>query len=250
MQDTLNLVGDGDDLDVIFDVERAFGIKLSNGEAEKPVTVGQLYDLIESKYVPTQRRACLSQAAFYRLRNAIRVLGVQSEIRPDTPITVLNEIEVGSIHRKWKVLAGHARLDLPPLEGPPWPEFFERHSRLINAVLCLLLIAAIAYMGILFPGLSGGWLLLSVPIAAVLGTAVAYIWHRILGRVPSRIRTLGDLAREAAGYSFEKLFVEKNGSSPHDRWFALNAILRRVSGHKRPITAGTTFFARAPKPSV
>jgi acyl carrier protein len=33
MKDTLNFVGDGDDVDVIYDVERTFGIKLADTEA-------------------------------------------------------------------------------------------------------------------------------------------------------------------------------------------------------------------------
>jgi hypothetical protein len=47
MKDTLDLWGDGDDVDVVCDVERAFGIKLTGDEAERTRTVGELYDLIE-----------------------------------------------------------------------------------------------------------------------------------------------------------------------------------------------------------
>ncbi|TYL91434.1 acyl carrier protein [Bradyrhizobium rifense] len=50
MKDTLNFVGDGDDVDVIYNVERTFGIKLTDAEAEQTRTVGQLYDLIELKH--------------------------------------------------------------------------------------------------------------------------------------------------------------------------------------------------------
>jgi hypothetical protein len=42
MKDTLNFVGDGDDVDVIHAVERTFGIKLTDAEAVQTRTVGQL----------------------------------------------------------------------------------------------------------------------------------------------------------------------------------------------------------------
>lgn len=44
MKETLNFVGDGDDVDVVHDVERTFGIELTNAEAEQTRTVGQLCD--------------------------------------------------------------------------------------------------------------------------------------------------------------------------------------------------------------
>jgi hypothetical protein len=42
MKDTLNLVGDGDDLDIIRDVERTFGIKLTDAEAEGTLMGGSI----------------------------------------------------------------------------------------------------------------------------------------------------------------------------------------------------------------
>jgi hypothetical protein len=50
-------------LDVVWDVERTFGIKLTDAEAERTRTVGQLYDLIELRRPNAGSRtlACLSQ---------------------------------------------------------------------------------------------------------------------------------------------------------------------------------------------
>jgi hypothetical protein len=87
-------VGDGDDLDVVWDVERTFGIKVSDAEAERTITVGELYDLIEMKHPNTGSRtsACLSQMAFYRLRQAVKAMGAGGEITPRTLISVLEEL--------------------------------------------------------------------------------------------------------------------------------------------------------------
>ncbi|MGY8704400.1 hypothetical protein RAD16_01485 [Bradyrhizobium sp. 18BD] len=45
----LNLVGDGDDADVLRAVEEAFGVKISAPEALRSETVGQLCAIVSSK---------------------------------------------------------------------------------------------------------------------------------------------------------------------------------------------------------
>lgn len=42
----LNLVGDGDDVDVLLSVEEAFGVKIADAEAEGCEKVGQLFNLV------------------------------------------------------------------------------------------------------------------------------------------------------------------------------------------------------------
>ncbi|HET7681725.1 MAG TPA: acyl carrier protein [Xanthobacteraceae bacterium] len=247
------LVGDGDDLDVIYDVERAFGIKLTDAEAERVRNVGELHDLMELKLLSADTRACLSQAAFYRLRKGLRSMGVQTEIRPETPISILEGIQPRSISRKWKDLSLSSALELPSLETPMGRWLPERGEKWVRGLVYALLSASGLYLAILMhsiTGLSKGWAIILVLLAAlVLGVSIHYLWHQVFGNIPRRIHTVGDLAREAAGYSFEKLAADKSGSSPFDRWFALSAILRRISGHKRPITRDTTFMSEHAKPT-
>jgi len=64
------------------------------------------------------------------------------------------------------------------------------------------------------------------------------------GRVPRRITTVGDLAREAAGCSFADLQRERDGFGPTDAWNALAAILREMSCHTGDINRDTGFFAQ------
>jgi hypothetical protein len=76
----------------------------------------------------------------------------------------------------------------------------------------------------------------------VLSVAALTGLHVIFRDIPQRIATVGDLAREAAGYSFAELRRTKPAPSALDRWYALTAILRQISGHKPPISRDTTFF--------
>jgi hypothetical protein len=246
MKDTLNFVGDGDDVDVIYDVERTFGIKLTDAEAVQTRTVGQLYDLIELRRPNAGGRtqACLSQIAFYRLRRALKTMGIEGEITPQTPISVLEQIEPGSMAAKWQRLTQSSGLDLPRLETPFRTS--ERISRWLppfasGALVCL-------WEAFRLPLHSRLALILVGALCIWLGAAC--VWWLVFRTVPRRIITIGELAREAAGCSFAELTTENRQSAPSDRWFALSAMLRRHTGHKTAITPQTTFFAKHARPAA
>jgi hypothetical protein len=244
MKNSLYLVGDGDDHDVVADVERVFGIVISPSEAEAVLTVGQLRDLIEAKCANAgDTQACLSQVAFYRLRKALRLLGVDKPVTPKTSISTVRAACGGSVHQAWNELQRLSGLTLPPLETP-FRRIGVRWSRLFYFVLILF-----------FPGAFYVWdkvLGLPVPVLAVLlpvlllvlSIAIASGLYLVFRDIPRRISTVGGLAVEAAGYSFSELAETKPACSPGNRWFALLAILRRNSGHKAAITRETTFFPR------
>ncbi|MET4066123.1 hypothetical protein ABID58_000906 [Bradyrhizobium sp. S3.2.6] len=247
MKDTLNFVGDGDDVDVIHDVERTFGIKLTDAEAEQTRTVGQLYDLIEVKHpnAGSRTQVCLSQMAFYRLRRALKTMGIASEITPQTPISVLERLEPRSMAPKWRRLAQGSGLDLPSLEASfrmsaRWPRPFRWPALFVLGLLGCLWHAV---------GTSLDNLLVLF-LAAALCFGFGYERWLVSRIVPRRILTIGELAREAAGCSFAKLTNENKECAPFDRWFALTAILRGITGHKITITRETTFFAEHAKPTA
>ncbi|WP_234681546.1 acyl carrier protein [Bradyrhizobium monzae] len=239
MKDTLNFVGDGDDVDVIHDVERTFGIKLTAAEAEQTRTVGQLHDLIELKRpnAGSGTQTCLSQLAFYRLRRALKTMGLEGEITPQTPMSALERIEPRSMASKWRRLAQSSGLDLPSLESPfrikKEPAIFRWRAPLILGVLGCLWVAfgtSLDYRLVLFLG-------------SALFVGFDYAWWLVARSAPQRIHTIGELAREASGFSFATLTAENKECAPSDRWFALGAILRGITGHELAITRQTTFFA-------
>ena len=241
MTDSLHLVGDGDDVEVVEWVERVFGISISNRETQETLTVGQLFDLIEAKCGTGATEMCLSQVAFYRLRRALRELGAASAIEPATPVSVIAAVGGGSIHRAWKQLARQSRLTLPMLETPFTGKFPKWIEWPLAVGFVVALIAGVrATRDIWSPGLTVIVGIVGVVLATV---GISIVWHRVFGTVPRRILTIGDLAREAAGHSFRDL-SQKWSVSYADRWSALLAILRNISGHKLEITRDTTFFAR------
>jgi hypothetical protein len=88
------------------------------------------------------------------------------------------------------------------------------------------------------------WMLFGLLFAMIpLVTVLDYLRWRIVGDIPRRIGTVGDLAREAAGHSFRELSCGRK-TGPSDRWFALLALLRQISGYQPKIARDTTFFAQ------
>lgn len=240
MQNTLNLNSEAcEELDVLSDVERAFGISIENHEAESAHTVGQLYDLIQAKCGSAERtQACFSQVAFYRLRRAIGTLDSNIVVTPDTPVSILRH-GGGSIARKWKELGTRAGLRLPPLETP------FRTRRLFGYVSLGALAGAMAGVWARHLGLGAATSFCAAAFGGpILGVAALSALHLVFRDIPRRITTVGDLAREAAGCSFAELRQGRPAPSAADRWDALTAILRQISGHRLPISRDTTFFPR------
>lgn len=190
--------------------------------------------------------------AFYRLRKALRALGLEGEITPQTPISIINSVAPESISQKWNQLAQHSGLDLPALEVPfrgadRWPILFRCLGyAAIAAPFCVWALVFNKCPWLFYNSSVVFWLGFIFGCPAVLITIAHVLWI-VFRAVPLRLRTIGGLAREAAGCSFAKLVAEKKGCRPSDRWFALAAILRDNSGHKTAITRHTTFFARVAK---
>ncbi len=254
MQNTLNLVGDGDDIDVLSDVERLFGIAVTDAEAANLLTVGNLFDLIMRKKGAHRTRACLTQVAFYRLRRALRELGADVQIEPDSPLSSVLEAATrrSSVRAAWRDLSRRSRLKLPNRElnwgwlhlllGPSAPLWW---IRLRVPLIVVIFVAAVFALERL-TAISGQAAFWSALLGIIfMGVALSVILPLVFGTIPIRLQTVGDLAREAAGCSFVKLRTEKNGSSAQDQWLALTSILREHTAHTGQIDRNTTFFARA-----
>jgi hypothetical protein len=249
---TLNLVGDGDELDILDEVETAFGISIAETEAAAVRTVGDLFDLVVRDTGAQQTRACLTQAAFYRLRRALLAMGSDVHITPDTPIAraLSAPVRVSSLRAIWRELGTETGLKLPQREIP-WPNLpswmvasADRHPRLYRWLAVTVLVILIATF-LISTGITGFTAFCTGLAFVALAFGAHSVLRHVCGTVPERLQSVGDLAREAAGRSFQSLRDEQHGFSPHDLWWALLAILRHHTGHAGPIDRETTFFAKA-----
>jgi hypothetical protein len=251
-QNTLNLVGDGDELDMIRDVERTFGMTVAKDEARGLYTVGDLYDLIvrNDPHAREAARACLTQVAFYRLRHALAEMGATGRLTPTSPASIILSLDRSvPFRRTWDQLQKRAGVTLPRREvWTRMPRWLSSPLRGPWAYIRGMLVIALLFYGPAFAltmvsGMSFPSALLTLFFGIPIGVlTVSITTHFFFATMPRRIETLGDLAREAAGCSFVELRQAKGGFSPHDLWFALLAILRDTSGFVGSIDRETTFF--------
>jgi hypothetical protein len=221
----LNLVGDCDDVALICDVEKAFGIRISAEEALQLETVGQLFETISSKLTVSEARGlgCPTALAFFRLRDALRRSGHVRRIESKTDLrTIFSGFEA---KRRLASLSRATELELPPLElAPP------------SAVLITLTIVAGAAASLWLDS----WLpLLGSTVLAVLLALVLPV------AIPERISSLGDFAASCAAWNYGRLSERAGGARPHDVWKALTTIIRESSGAsvEDEISSNTRFFA-------
>lgn len=222
----LNLLGDGDDADMLRAIEDAFGVKISAPEALRCETVGQLFDIISSKLSISDARhlRCPTALAFFRLRAALRRLGYLERMTHETDLRTI--FRAHGARRLHISLSREANLRLPGLD---------LHSATV-AVFAL-----ITACGVALSLCSDSWL-------PFLGSAVlAVILGSVLPRtIPQRTASLGDFAAECAAWNYGRLSEQAGGARPRDVWKAVTTIVRDGSGtgFMGEINYETRFFGK------
>jgi hypothetical protein len=217
-KNALPLAGDGDEVDLVQAVERAFAIDFSNADLEKCLTVGDLHQLILAATPHAERgdSACLSALAFYRLRSALITQFPAVSIRPSTSILMFTgRFGAARFHRR----LNHAvNLDLP---------------RPSIRLLCLLL--ALTTIAAPFAGYHGwGWsgTLLATPLAGL-----TYLAGSFFSRYD--LATIGDLARTVGAMNARRLLPEGATMRTSEVWSVFDAVIRAETGWNGRITAET-----------
>jgi len=229
MANTLGLDDDLDGVEVVIEIEKAFGVKIENREAEAILNVGQMYDLLLRKIPPNVADGkCASAMAFYRLRRAIADVGNEKKFLPNTDLSFL---EKGRTKTSYKRLEKLTSLRLPALEVSP-----------TAGVGCLLSVCAFVVIAVL--GLTHvinwpGWTML---MALGAGIAVLYVDP---GRIPTECRTLSGLAEKAAALNYGKFIKLGASHREQDIWTNLARVLAERTNLPEGEITRETFFLQS-----
>jgi len=107
-----------DSVELLMAVEEKFGISISDEEAQRTLTVGDMKRLVQAKLDVADNASCLTQRAFHVIRkNATAEFGLQRRgLRPDTRLeTIIPSIDR---RRKWEQFATTMGVALPDLIRP------------------------------------------------------------------------------------------------------------------------------------
>ncbi|HMN73035.1 MAG TPA: acyl carrier protein [Rhodoblastus sp.] len=225
---SLNLTGDGDDVDLLFDIEKSFCIKLSDIEAKSCVTFGDLFDVVASK-VPVSASGNIGyafQAVFLRLRSGLRQIGFDERISLETDVRPFLR-QRGARHI-WPQLENAVGLELP---------------RLVRQQALNFVIATTFFGGLIGAALCKSWLGMFLSIACAVAMSI-WLPRTILSKSYSRLETL---AACVAISNFGKLAKQRGGARASDIWNALAFIVLESSGAdpSAPIGRETTFFKKS-----
>lgn len=200
-----------DGVEILVEVEDAFGVALDDRRVADVRTVGDLVDLVHAVAPRASQERCLSALAFWRLRAALGALGVaRSRVRPRTPLgEVVWSTELCASQRRaaWRRLADELGLDLPPLV----------RSRALVAVITTACLGAL--VGVLLAG-SPAWFAAAAAVGLALLLAVA---TRPLRGTPP-VATVGDLARTLVVRQAARIVAPAGGFTRAQ----VEAIVRRI----------------------
>jgi len=242
-----------DIVEFVMEVEEEFKVSISDREAERILTVGQLHAWLVDKLraIPTGR--CLSSACFYRLRRTLMALFQipRHRIRPGTPLD--DVIPVDNRRAAWVRLnqalndaLPSASVSLPPLAFPRWFWF-----------LLMAVILACPFVTILVAMASGAErglaavVLFTVELALLGGM---YLAIRALKRRLSLVNPLAvhfPLGCTTVREGVESMLPSEHGIrgeaarnlSESDVWTKLRAIVAYQFGIKsEEVTKATRFF--------
>ena len=202
MSSSLGLQGDFDDIDLIEDVEAAFGFRLSDCDLSHCRTVGDLFELVKAR-LPTSGLAgnCAKAMTFYRLRRAIQPR-IAITLRPGTSLSALSDLRVQELLRIIKEDCGLR---------PP--------GHFISCWGCVALVA-IPALPVAAMALGLGWW--SAILAALLAISV---FRKMPIRLPDTLLTFGDLVRSVSSRNIGTLAAQGARLSVPEAWDVFRDVL-------------------------
>jgi len=209
-------------VELVIDVETAFGISIPNEDASKIITVGQLYDYIIANLPAQETKRCLSAAAFYQFRRALtdQFDVDRREVRPSTLIgSIVPERKRRS---DWQLLGRRLDWRVPTLVRPAW----------MSVAFFGILLGWMA-MTIAVWGRTAGFSLSAIPfvIAAIFfGTlllllAALRLTSPFATRFARECLTVRGTVQAALALNYGKVSLQRSGWNRQEVWECLRAII-------------------------
>lgn len=214
MEATLDIDPQDGDLDFIEEIQRVCDVRLEQRHVAEWRTLGDIHTTLLAlrSEGPTEGR-CPTMMAFHKLRAALAEGGEdRGRLVPSTDLEALAD--------------GRSRLLLAKLRLATKLRLPSARLRAVGSIGAALISIAIV-VGLAFL-LKGNLLVAALSMVVLLiGCLLAYADP---GALPEGVRTLGDLARSAAGLSRAELRASGARRMPGEEWSVLAAIAAEESG--------------------
>jgi len=178
-----------DAVELLMAVEEKFGVSITDEEATKAVTVGDLKQLVKTKLDVIDADGCLTQRAFHLIRKkATAEFGVlRRNLKPDTTLeTVVPQSTRRESWHNFQVALGVAEL----------PELVRPHT--VNLTIIVLVLSGIVlpvWYGALHAQHFGQWMLFGAVLGCLVGWGSAVLTRPMKTGFRAGYDRVGDLAR-------------------------------------------------------
>ena len=216
-----------DAVELVMAVEEKFGIIITDEEATKTLTVGDLKHLVRAKLDVADADGCLTQRAFHLIRkNATAEFGIlRRNLRPDTTLeAVVPHSNRRESWRNFQVALGVAEL----------PELVRSHT--VNLTITVFVLSGIVlpiWYGAFHHQQFGRWML----FGAVLGSLVGWCLARLTRPMRTEFRAGYDRVRDLARFLVAN-YPQQIGKPRTAKWTdeEISFVLREVIIDKLGVT--------------
>jgi hypothetical protein len=233
----LNIDGDDFSWDLPANIERAFGIKLTDEEINSFETVGDMFTIVKGNLNTVERSdalPCFTAAAFYALRRAMAELDPPLEVGPKSSLKHLGAAK--NLPEIWRKVEERSGLALPPLVisvttaiGGLGTSFGPLAAWLwFHASLSSVLVAFLGFIA-------------SIAIGVLLTLALSHFTRRY---IPYDLRTFGNLAEATAKLNIGTYATRFGAIRSRDVWSSLIYIVGQYGSLTTPINSETRFFPK------
>ncbi len=208
-------------IDMVVEVEDAFGIDLATEDCCQIRTVGELHALVSRTLQVDAQGPCLSMVTFHALRNNLMdTCGLSREvIRVDTRLDRL--IPSGSRKIAWERLEDRMGLKLPALTLPT----------VLASVMLASTAGALSAVSVgLVSGMSFGAVVLGLLLIWSKHRAMHWLTSPLANRFHIGIATIGDLTRAVLSSNFATIARRANHAGADEVWRMLRTIINQTMG--------------------
>ena len=208
-----------DSVELVLEVEDAFGFSIPDEDAAGLTTVGKLYDYVLTHRFRGKQDACLSSMTFYKLRRGL-MLVLQVPRNSVRVSAELSAIIPKHRRRTWRAIEKATGFRLPFLRRPGW-------------VVTLGALAAVG-LGVATSALLrlkpfGGGVIVAILSTGVFAYFLFWLTWSLAYEFPPDVATVGQLAKATLARNYRPIVAEsKKSATDAEVW----EILQRIIGEQ------------------
>jgi hypothetical protein len=216
-----------DAVELVMAVEEKFGVSITDEEATKAVTVGDLKQIVKTKLDITDADGCLTQRAFHLIRKkATAEFGVsRRNLKPDTTLeTIVPQYTRRESWQNFQVALGVAEL----------PELVRPHA--VNLTITVFVLTGVVlpvWYGSLHAQHFGLWMLIGAVLGCLVGWVSAVLTRPMKTKFRAGYDRVGDLARFLLANYPQQIGKPRTAKWTHEE---IECLLREVIIDKLGVT--------------